>query len=920
MHDPHSFSREVFPPFRRRRRIAVSVIAVILGLLILPQLVTLRTDWLWYGEIGYLPVFITSLAWRAGLFVGVGVVAFGFVYLNVRRAAMGPFLHPSPMLAALANAMRGDVARLLPRVLALGSAIVALATASAAAADWMTFVMAARGGEVGQTDALFGRDLGVYLFRLPAYAAVLNGGIAILVVTLLATIPLYAMRGAFGIHGNRLRMDHVAERHIGALTAFFFLLLAVRLWFVTTAQLLYSTTGPLVGASYTDVHVALPGIRVAAFAALLTAGLAVYGIVRRSAARLLSIGVLLYVVVSLVGRGLLPFAVQRLVVIPNELDRETPYLRNHLEATRQAWALDRVTTRDLTGEAELTMADIRANTPTIENVRLWERDLVEQSFAQIQEIRTYYDFVSVTDDRYTIDGKYRQVHVAARELNSNALPTRTFINERLTFTHGMGLTMAPVNQVTAEGLPLLFIKDLPPVSSVSLRLTRPQIYYGQLTSGYVFVGTNQDEFDYPAGEANSYTRYAGSGGVRVGSFWRRALFAWRFGSLRIMLSDNIADDARILYWRNIDDRARMALPFLRFDAEPYLVVSDSGHMKWMMDAYTRSTTYPYSQRANDGINYMRNSVKVVIDAYNGTVDAYVADSTDALIAAMARIFPGIFKPLDAMPADLRAHVRYPGELFRAQAVLQTTYHMLEPSTFYHREDQWQIPAQAGREGRGQQIAFMRHIIMRLPGEVHAEFIYMTPFTPRGKDNLAAWMVARMDGAHYGELIVYRFPKQSLVYGPRQVANRINQNTDISQQITLWDQRGSEVIRGELLVIPIEESLIYVQPLFLRAQGGTIPELKRVIVAHGTRVVMEETLDAALSRLFGGRTGAQAPAPLSGPGTETSTARIADLLQQAQQHYDRAISAQRSGNWAEYGREIEALGAVIRQLRNQRNDD
>jgi len=495
----------------------------------------------------------------------------------------------------------------------------------------------------------------------------------------------------------------------------------------------------------------------------------------------------------------------------------------------------------------------------------------------------------------------------------------------------MGLTMAPVNQVTSEGLPVLFIKDLPPVSTISIKLTRPQIYYGELTNGYVFVGTKQKEFDYPAGETNIYTNYTGRGGVPIGSLVRRVLYAFQLGSLKILLSDDIRGNARILYRRNVMDRATTAMPFLDFDNDPYLIITDAGQQKWILDAYTTSDMYPYSQRTSDGTNYMRNSVKVVIDAYDGTVDAYMMDPADPVVQTYARIFGPIFKPLAQMPADIRRHVRYPADLFRIQAALHATYHMLEPESFYHREDQWQIPV--GITKATSENPYQRHMIMKLPGEKNPEFIYMTPFTPRGKDNLAAWMVARMDGDNYGKLSVYRFPKQSLVYGPKQIANRINQDTEISRQLTLWDQRGSEVVRGELLVIPIEESLIYVQPIYLRAEGGSIPELKRVVVAHENKVVMAETLDEGLNVLFGSGAAAQARSTaqdslstlgeqpsVTGAGIAPSAAQAgpsgatAQLLQDAQAHYDRALAAQRAGNWTEYGREIEQLGATLRLLK------
>ncbi len=610
---------------------------------------------------------------------------------------------------------------------------------------------------------------------------------------------------------------------------------------------------------------------------------------------------------------------QKFVVAPTELTRETPYLRHHIAATRQAWGLDSVEVRELAGEAGLTLADIRANGPTIENVRLWDREPLLQTFGQLQEIRTYYDFVSVDDDRYSIDGVYRQVLLSPRELNPASLPTRTFINEHLTFTHGMGLTLSPVNQVTVEGLPVLFVKDLPPVSTVSLRVTRPQIYYGEIASEYVFVGTRQREFDHPSGEANVYAAYTGTGGIPVGNLWRRLLLSIRFGSSKILLSQDITDDSRVLYHRNIVARAKKALPFLRFDRDPYMVIADDGTLKWILDAYTTSNAYPYAQPLVDGTTYMRNSVKLVIDAYDGALTAYVSAPTDPLIRTWARIFPGIFVPLDSMPADLRAHLRYPDDIYRVQTGLYTTYHMGAPDDFYHREDQWQIPQVTKAD---ESVPFMRHIIMRLPEESKAEFIYMVPFTPRGKENLAAWMVARNDGDVYGKLLVYRLSRQSLVFGPRQIENRINQNTEIARQVSLWDQRGSRVIRGDLLVIPIEESLVYVQPLYLQAEGGRIPELKRVIVAYQNRVVMQETLEAGLTEMFGGSSGERRePATVAAGGARTAVTTTPDttiraLVAEAWRRYQAALQANREVDWARYGEEFRGLGEALERLRGE----
>ncbi|HEV8176408.1 MAG TPA: UPF0182 family protein, partial [Gemmatimonadales bacterium] len=514
----------------------------------------------------------------------------------------------------------------------------------------------------GTVDPIFSRDIGYYVFILPALSTVLGFLSALLVLSLVLVLLLYGLRRdiVFGAGGQRgsmgLRIEPSAGMHIATLLAGLFLITALRLWLVDGPNLLYSTTGPLVGASYTDLHATLPALRVSAVVAVLSAIFVIIGGVRRQLGRYSLPAIVGYLAVAFVGRTVYPGILQKFVVSPTELTRETPYLRYHIAATRRAWGLDSVEVRDLRGGADLTLADIRANASTIENVRLWDRDPLLQTFGQLQEIRTYYDFVSVDDDRYWVDGKYRQVLLSPRELNVKSLPTRTFINEHLTFNHGMGLTMSPVNQVTSEGLPVLFIKDLPPVSTVSLKITRPQIYYGELSDEYVFTGTRQREFDHPSGEKNVYASYQGKGGVPIGNILRRTILAAHFGSSKVLLSGDISNASRVLYNRTIMQRARKALPFLVFDRDPYLVIAGDGTLKWILDAYTGTSRYPYSQRVGDGTSYMRNSVKLVIDAYDGTLAAFVSAPADPLIQTWAKIFPGIFVPMDRMPADLRAHI------------------------------------------------------------------------------------------------------------------------------------------------------------------------------------------------------------------------------------------------------------------------
>ena len=906
----------------RRLRVLWVIGAAFIVFALLPNFTGFYTDWLWFGEVGYQKVYATEYLAKIGLFVAGAAFAYFFITLNARVATCG--VSKAPVLWRVSPDLPPvDIGRSLAKGVIPIAIFIAFISGMSIAGSWMEMLQVTHATNFGVVDPVFGREISYYVFVLPAIASLLGFVRALVIVTFVISLVLHLLRGRVTLPPQRVGLQSPADRHVAALLVAFLILTAVQIWLVRIPELLYSTTGPLVGASYTDLHARLPALHITAFTAIVGAGLVVYGMLRHKIVWFTAIAFVGYLSVSIFVGGMFPWTIQRFVVAPTELTRETPQLRNHIKATRAAWGLDKVESRTLTGGASLTVANIRANAATVENVRLWDRDPLLQTFGQLQEIRTYYDFKSVDDERYMINGRLRQVLVSPRELNSESLPTKNFVNRHLTFTHGMGLTAGPVNEVTTEGLPVLFIKDLPPASNVSIKTSRPQIYFGEMTNDFVFVNTKQNEFDYPSGDDVVYTRYKGKGGVHVGSILRRALFAIRFGELNILLSGDIGSDSRILYNREISRRAQMALPFLTFDADPYMVISGNGELKWILDGYTLTDRYPYSQQLSDGTSYMRNSVKVVIDAYDGTIDAYLADATDPIINTYAKIFPGILKPLSAMPADLRAHMRYPTDIFRIQTQLYATYHMDAPETFYHREDQWAIPL-SGEAAEGER-RFMRHIVMKLPEENHPEFIYMAPFTPKGKDNLASWMIARNDGVNYGKLRVYRFPKQSLVYGPRQIMSRIDQDTDISRELTLWDQRGSQVIRGELLVIPIEEALIYVQPIYLRAQDGRIPELKRVVVAYQNRVVMRETLEAGLSSMFGGEVPKSQDSVTVAAAVDTSTAAVAapaapsnaNLIGEARVHYDKAIEAQRNGDWAAYGREIEALGSVLRALSKQR---
>ena len=904
---------------KQRRVLLFALVAAFLVIVTgLPALMNLAVDWYWFSGIEYQVVFLTELWTKVLLGVSIGALAFGFFFVNLRMAQRGPV--SDPMVVSLSpDGPKVDLTGTLSKFVWPVSIVLGLLVGLSAPQGWLVVQQFLHKTPFGVVDPIFQRDIGYYFFTLPAAALAVGWVQSLIFMALFMTVPLYLLRRDIVVIGRRVTVERSAEVHLGILVCLMFVTTALNVFFVRIPSVLFSTNGPLVGANYTDLAVRVPILHVTWVVAALCGLFVVAGLPKRRVALHTGIAVAVYFLVAAVVGSLAPAAVQKFVVTPTELAKEEPQIRHHIEATRTAWGLDDVDIRDLSGESQLTLEDVQANSGTIENVRLWDRGPLLQTFGQLQEIRTYYDFVSVDDDRYWIDGQYRQVLLSPRELNTTSLPTRNFINERLTFTHGMGLTLSPVNQVTLQGLPVLFVQDLPPISNVSLRVDRPQIYYGELSNDYVFVNTGLREFDYPLGDSSAFTSYNGAGGVQVSSFMRKLLLSVRFQSMDVLLSDYITGDSRVLYHREIRERAAKALPFLAWDDDPYMVITEDGRLKWILDAYTIGHRYPYSRPVVDGTNYMRNSVKVVLDAYDGDLKAYIADPDDPLIRTYAAIFSGVFLPLDEMPNDLRAHIRYPQDLFELQTDLYTTYHMDEPEVFYHREDQWQIPITSGREGA--RDPFLRHIVMKLPGESQEEFIVMTPFTPRGKDNLAAWMVARNDGEAYGQLVVYTFPRQSLVFGPTQIVNRMNQDTEISRQLSLWDQRGSEVIRGNLLVIPIEESLIFVQAIYLRAEGGQIPELKRVLVAYQNRVVMEETLGAGLARLFGGDVSAVTgsrdigSSPIA-TAVESADVTVTELISQAGEHYENALAAQRAGDWGRYGEEMRRVGELLRQLRDR----
>jgi hypothetical protein len=874
------------------------------------QAISLYTDWLWFQEVGYTEIFTTTLTFKLLLALVFGGLFSLLLYFNIKLAAHAPrnirFLEqenaielPSPEL----------VDPLLQRLLLPAVILMGFFAAPQAASHWQSLLLFFNSVPFGLEDPLFGRDIGFYVFQLPALTALYHWLTFTLGLIFLATAFTYFLYRGVQYTQRGLFLTQRARTHLLPLVAFFLVIKSAG-YFLDTFELLYSSRGAAFGATYADVYANLPALRILAVLAVIAAGLALLQIYRPGF-KYLFVGLGGLILVHLVGLNLYPSFLQRFRVVPNEAVAERPFIERNIEFTRRAYGLDQIESEDFPAEERLTAADLKRNDPTLKNIRLWEHRPLLATYAQLQEIRTYYKFVDVDNDRYLINGTYRQIMLSAREISHQHLPSRIWINEHLTYTHGYGVVFGPVNQVTPEGLPEFFIKDIPPVSVGPLKISRPEIYYGEVANDYVFVKTKAQELDYPAGDQNIYTTYTGSGGVPVSSLWRKLLFSARYATLRIALSNDITRESRILYHRQIHERVGKIAPFITFDRDAYLVIAQGGRLFWIIDGYTTSNRYPYSEPIGKLGNYIRNSVKAVVDAYDGTVNFYLSSPNDPIILAYAKVFPGLLKPLEAMPEDLKAHIRYPQDLFTIQAHMYTTYHMQDPQVFYNKEDVLSIP-RGTVDGKEREID-PYYTIMRLPGEKKEEFVLLLPFTPNKKDNMRAWLAARSDPSHYGKLIALDFPKAKLVYGPKQIDARIDQDAFISQQLSLWSQRGSQVIRGSLLAIPIEKSLLYVQPLYLAAEKGSLPELKRVIVAFGNQIAMEETLEQSLQRIFSGRVAsvtAQAGQVSASPGVAGAEKGLAS---RALEHYMRSQEFLRQGSWAEFGEELKRLEGTLKEM-------
>ena len=921
-------------PQRPRNRALFVIIAVVILVLLFSArtMLSLWVDLLWFRSLGYGQVFWTTRNLQWAIFAAFLVATFAVLYgaFSALRRAHIDDLPASHTIFIAGNPIELPIAPVLRAAAALLSAIIALGTGASMQSQWSTLALywyaPPPSGPSAVLDPIFGRPLTFYLFTLPAWE-LLAGWLLTLAILLciLSGFFLVVTGGSRAITGQLRSANPLPWRGPSLALGFLLLVLSLRAY-IGRFDLLFEHHTIFDGITYSDAHVSVTGMLIVAAALFLGAILAIAAGFIRPRGRWLALA-LVPAILCYLGVAVTGWYVTSFLVKPNELVREQPYISNNIELTRRAYGLDLFEQREFPAETNVGATDPANNQATLQNIRLWDVQALKDTLRQIQEIRTYYDFPDIDIDRYTIDGNLREVMLGTRELNVEKLPepSRNWINEKLIYTHGYGITMNPVNGFTTEGLPTLMLSNMPVQSTVpSIKVTRPEIYFGEMTDTDVYVKTRQQEFNYPEGEANNLTSYQGDGGIVVGGFLRRLLLAFDRGDIaKLPFSDDVNENSRLLMRRNLRDRVAALAPFLTFDQDPYMVVGDDGRLRWVMDAFTTSNNFPYSTHSaidNQPVNYMRNSVKAVIDAYDGTTTFYVFDSADPIITAWRGIFPSLFKDRSAMPAWLNAHIRYPELMLSVQAQVYGLYHMTNPEVFYNREDLWTVASETRSSGADQTTASMdpNFVLMKLPGEVGLEFVEILPFTPANRNNLIGWIAARSDGAHYGTAIVYDFPKTRLVDGPQQIESRIDQNAQLSGQLTLWNQQGSHVRRGSLLVIPCGKALLYAEPIYLQAERSPMPELRLVVLALQDKLAYAPTFEAALASLFGSEqstlraseTPSTSSANPAGPAPATDVKSLAAQAGRDFSDYQRLTS---DGKLSEAGQKLDDLKRVIEQL-------
>ena len=883
------------------------IILIIIGLFLGTRI---WINYAWFAKLGFLNTYLKILWTKIGLWWTFFVIFWLFAGFNMITAfRKGNIQTIKIQQAGVPVEMSRKVGTIVASVAIF---ILALIMARNGSARWEVLLKVFNRTEFGIADPAFGRDVSYYTFVLPFYLFLKSWSMGTIILSIVAVGFIYLLSGNVKFEQNKFSISDQAKKHILTLVMLIAIIIAWSYW-LKGYQLLFSKRGLIFGASFTDLKVVRYSYYLMIAVSLFTALMTFSGVRKRQFKQPL-IGYGILIGAAILFTGIIPGVSQQISVKPNELVKELPYIKHNINFTRKGFNLDIIERESFPVAESLSLADFSPEGGVKKHIRLWDHRPLKSTFSQIQEFRLYYDFYDVDVDRYTFGDDYRQVMLSAREINYDQISqeAKTWVNEKLQFTHGYGAVMSPVNEIGEEGLPNLIVKDIPPKVTVPLEFNRPEIYYGELTKTYAIVNTKLAEFDYPAGDSNVTTRYEGLGGLPIKNSFRRLLLAIQLRSIEIIFTRYLNADSRIMLYRSIQERVPKIAPFLRYDPDPYLVIHD-GRLFWIYDAYTMTDQFPYSTPHRDGYNYIRNAVKVTVDAYNGDVTYYVINRKDPVIQTYMKIFPEMFRDFSDMPQGLKHHIRYPMYIFSIQAELYSTYHMTDPQVFYNKEDKWTIPQEIYGETETQMIPY--YTIIKFPDATgKEEFVLILPFTPVNKNNMLAWIAARCDLEDYGRIIEYKFPKEKLIYGPLQIESRIDQNSEISQLFTLWGQKGSSVIRGNLLVIPVKDSLIYVEPVYLRAEQSELPELKRVIVGYQDNIEIGFTLEEALVKLFSGvipvspqedEEGVVAPAPV-----ELS---IRALILNAQNIYDDAQKKLREGDFAGYGDSIESLEKIFEAL-------
>jgi len=925
---------DVGPRKRRRWKIWLAVAAILL-LFSLSRIVSIYVSALWFGSLGYSSVYWYVFKAKLALFFGSAILTallLSATFLLFQRL-FGAYAFEQRTIILNNQPFQFSPAKFIRPLGWLIAVLVGLVYGLSLKEHWRQFALFWNQPSTNVYDPIFGKSLGFYLFSLPLYDVLSSWLMGVTFIILLAAVAYSLLGLPQTVLKPSVRWSSgAAFRGVCCALALFLLVVSWRTY-LSRFPFLWEDHAIFSGVTYTEAHYTLPAMLFVCVALIIAAIILLVNAFAMRRFSLLLIAIALPVAVYIVGVLLVPSYIQSFIVKPNELDRESPYISHNIEWTRRGFGLDHIELRDFDAENSTAALDLPNNRESLENIRLWDWRALQDTLRQIQAIRTYYDFPDVDVDRYVTGGTTRQMMIAPREINDAKLPSqsRNWINERLIYTHGYGVTMNSANGFTPEGLPQFMLSNMPVESAApEIKVTRPEIYFGELTDRYVYVNTQQNEFDYPQGDTNTYTTYQGTGGIRIGNRLRRMLLGWAIGDLsKLPFSNDVTNDSRVLINRNIRDIVNGVAPFLTYDKDAYVVVSNEGRLFWILDAFTESDYFPYSTHhdvAGNSLNYIRNSVKVVIDAYNGTANFYVFDNQDPIINAYGRVFPNLFKDASQMPADLRAHVRYPETLVRAQGEVYSLYHTQNPKVFFQREDIWSFAQQntVTSEGKKETVPIdPYYVMMQLPGEEQKnEFVIILPFTPSSRNNMIGWMAGRSDGENYGKLLVYNFPKSRLIDGPVQIEARIDQNAQLSAQFSLWNQQGSRVIRGHLLVIPLGRSLMFVEPVYLQAERSPMPELRLVVLATQEKLGYGTTFAEAMNSLFGeaavkaapqepGQTTPQQPAPSATPAQD-----LQQLINKAIQEFEDYQRLTSQGKLGEAGQKLEQHKRTLEEIRQK----